>query len=170
MQLLNRLNQLPIIGNSPPTPLFWMAMMRIMIGLMFLSTWGSNLSKDLYTPYGLENFLRGQLNEDSPEFYRSFLEDVIIPAKDVFAPFQMVSEGLLGLAILFGLFTRPASVIGFFFLLNVYLLSIGTGEWAWSYFLPIGVLGAIFFTNAGRWLGLDAILLKRWGEPKLPLW
>lgn len=170
MQLLSRIDTLPVVKNSPSSPLMWMALMRIMVGLMFLTTWASNLNKGLYTPDGLEDFLQGQLNEESPAFYRSFLEEVIIPAKAVFAPFQLVSEGLLGLVLLIGLFTRPAAVAGTFFMMNVYLLSIGTGEWAWSYFLPIGLLGAVFFANAGRWLGLDVILVKRWGEPKLPLW
>lgn len=170
MTFFNWIEKLPLVKNSPPSPLVWMALMRIMLGLMFLTTWGSNLSKDLYTPDGLENFLRGQLNEDSLPFYQSFLEDVIIPAKAVFAPFQLVSEGLLGLALLLGIFTRPSTVIGFFFMVNVYLLSIGTGEWAWSYFLAIGLLGGVFFANAGRWLGIDGWLYQRWGESKLLLW
>jgi uncharacterized membrane protein YphA (DoxX/SURF4 family) len=169
-QLLQWINSWPIIKNSPASPLAWMALMRIMIGLMFLTTWGSNLSKGFYSPDGLEDFLRGQLNDDSLEMYRTFLEEVIIPAKAVFAPFQLLSEGLLGLALLVGLFTRPMAIAGLFFIVNVFLLSIGTGEWPWSYFLVVGLLGGIFFSNAGRWLGADAWLVKRWGEPRWPLW
>jgi uncharacterized membrane protein YphA (DoxX/SURF4 family) len=161
---------LPIVKNSPPSPLLWMSLMRIMLGLMFLTTWGSNASQGFYTPDGLEDFLRDHLNEDSLSFYRTFLEELIIPAKGVFAPFQLVAEGLLGGALLLGLFTRPAAVAGLFFILNVFLLSIGNGEWPWSYLLVVGLLGGVFFANAGRYLGLDAYLHRGWGDSKLGLW
>lgn len=170
MQIVDRLDDAPLVRNSPRIPLFWVALLRIAIGLMFLTTWFSNFTKDLYTPDGLENFLHGQLNEDSLGFYRTFIEDVIIPIKGVFAPFQLVSEFLLAVALLVGLFTRPAAILGAFFLINTYLISIGTGEWPWSYFIPLTVLGVIFFTNAGRALGLDAWLKEKYGESRFGLW
>ncbi len=170
MQIVNRVDNLPFVKNSPRASLFWVALLRIAIGLMFLTTWGSNLNKDLYTPDGLEGFLRGQLNPDSLGVYRTFIEDVIIPIKGIFAPFQLVTELLLALALLTGVLTRPVSLGAAFFLLNTYLISVGTGEWAWSYFIPISALGVIFFTNAGRVLGIDAYLVKRFGESKWGLW
>jgi NADH dehydrogenase len=170
MQIVDRFDEIPVVRNSPRASLFWVSLLRIAIGLMFLTTWYSNFGKDLYTPDGLESFLRGQLNEDSLGFYRTFIEDVVIPIKGVFAPFQLVTEFLLGLALLIGLFTRPAAVIGAFFLLNTYLISVGTGEWAWSYFIPISALGVIFFTNAGRALGVDGWLKGQYGESRFGLW
>jgi uncharacterized membrane protein YphA (DoxX/SURF4 family) len=95
---------------------------------------------------------------------------VIVPTAGIFAPFQLVSEFLLGVALLFGVFTRPAALAGAFFLVNTYLLSIGTGEWAWSYFIPLSATGVIFFTNVGRALGLDAWLYRKYGESRLGLW
>ncbi len=168
--ITNRVDKIPVVKKSPLTPLVWVALLRIAIGLMFLTTWASNLGKDLYTPDGLEGFLRGQLNPDSLSFYRTFIEDVIIPVKDIFAPFQLVTEFLLAIALLVGVFTRPMALGGAFFLLNTYLISVGTGEWAWSYFIPISVLGAVFFSNAGRVLGVDAWLAQRFGESKWGLW
>ena len=165
-----RIENVPIIKNSPRVSLFWVTLLRIMLGLLFLTTWASNLSKDYYTPDGLEGFLRGKLNEDSLGFYRTFIEEVIIPIKEVFAPFQLVSEGLLGLALLIGLFTRPACLAGAFFIINTYLISIGTPEWPWSYFTVLSVLGVVFFTNAGRVLGVDVWIVNRYGESKWGLW
>lgn len=40
----------------PTTPLAWLGLMRIMLGLMFLSTWASNLTKGYYSPDGLQHF------------------------------------------------------------------------------------------------------------------
>lgn len=170
MNITERISQLPFIKNSPPSPLFWMALMRIMLGLLFLTTWASNASKGFYTPSGLEDFLRDTLNEDSLGFYRTFIEDVIIPIRGVFAPFQLITEFLLGLALLFGFMTRGAALAGAFFIINTYLLSIGTGEWPWSYFTVLGLLGAIYLAKAGRSVGLDVLLHKRFGESKLALW
>ena len=36
--------------------------------------------------------------------------------------------------------------------------------------MPIGVLGVAMLTRAGRSLGVDAWLVKRFGQPKLPLY
>ena len=170
MNITERINQLSFIKNSPPTPLFWMALLRIMLGLLFLTTWASNASKGLYTPDGLEEFLRDTLNDDSFGFYASFINDVIIPIRDVFAPFQLVSEFLLGLALLVGFCTRWAALAGAFFIVNTYLLSVGTGEWPWSYFSVLSVLGAVYLSKAGRSMGIDVFLHKRFGESKLALW
>lgn len=38
------------------TPLTWLGLMRIMLGLMFLTTWASNLTKGYYAPDGLQIF------------------------------------------------------------------------------------------------------------------
>ena len=36
--------------------LSWIAFLRIMLGVLFLTTWGSNMSKGFYTPEGLHYF------------------------------------------------------------------------------------------------------------------
>jgi uncharacterized membrane protein YphA (DoxX/SURF4 family) len=164
MTIFDRIESIGIIKTSLKSPLFWMALLRITLGVMFIDTWMANLEKDLYTPDGLENFLRGQLNEDSLSFYRTFIEDVIIPAKSLFAPFQLVTELAMGIVLVLGLLTRPAALGSFFFLLNTYLISIGTGEWAWGYYLPLAISLTVFFSGAGRSIGLDAWLTKRFGE------
>lgn len=170
MNIFNRINDISFIKNSLKTPLFWVALLRIVLGILFIDTWVSNLEKDLYTPDGLESFLQGQLNDDSLSWYRSFIEDVIIPSKAVFAPFQLVTELAMGVALILGLFTRPVSFGAFFFVLNTYLISIGTGEWAWSYYTILAMLVIVFFTSAGRSIGLDTVLAKRFGENKWGLW
>jgi hypothetical protein len=43
-------------------------------------------------------------------------------------------------------------------------------DWPWSYLTILSVLGITFFTRAGRAIGLDAWLVKRFGEKSLPLW
>jgi uncharacterized membrane protein YphA (DoxX/SURF4 family) len=155
----------------PLVPLFWVALLRIMVGLMFISTWIPNFRHGLYTPDGLLKFF----TQDFPQsqnplvFYASFIDNVILPIRYVFAPFQLVAEFVMGLAVLVGAFTPLASIAGIFFLLNTLLATLGA-DWKWSYILPISILVVTLFTHAGRALGVDAYLLKRFGKRHFLLW
>ncbi len=156
------MNQLKQWLKEPKVPLFYLSLLRILLGVLFITTWFENLDKDLYTPEGLKGFLESQLNENSLAWYESFIRDVIIPMRDVFAPFQLVSELLLGIFLLLGFLTRPAALGGFFFVLNTYLVSIGTGEWAWSYYMILASLALVGISGAGRSLGVDAFLTTQY--------
>jgi uncharacterized membrane protein YphA (DoxX/SURF4 family) len=156
---------------APQTPLAWVALLRILLGVMFLTTWGINLLNRFYTPDGLQVFFTVIYPQvDNPlAVYAAFINNVILPIRGVFAPFQLVAEGLLGLGLLLGAFTPFFSLAGIFFLLNTFLATLGH-DWPWSYWLPIGMLAIVFFTRAGRVLGVDARLLKRFGERGRFLW
>jgi uncharacterized membrane protein YphA (DoxX/SURF4 family) len=155
----------------PQVPLTWVALLRIVVGLMFLLTWLPNFLDGLYTPDGLIHFFTEEFpqSENTLGFYASFIEGVIIPIRHVFAPFQLVAELLLGIAILIGAFTPLASIAGIFFLLNTMMATFGH-DWLWSYILPISILTVTLFTHAGRAIGVDAYLLRRFGERNFFLW
>lgn len=156
----------------PQVSLTWIALLRIMLGLVFLTTWFSNLQKGFYTPDGLLDFFQNIFPQSANplSWYATFINNAILPIRGFFAPFQLVSEFLLGAALLLGLFTPFFSAAGIFFLTNTFLASFGQ-DWPWAYLMPIAILGTIMLTRAGRSLGLDSWLLKRWGAPPLPfLW
>jgi uncharacterized membrane protein YphA (DoxX/SURF4 family) len=157
---------------QPQVPLSWIALLRIMIGVLFLTTWASNLFKGFYTPDGLLVFFTDIFpqSENPLTWYAVFIDNVILPVRGFFAPFQLVTEFLLGLFLLLGLFTPLTSAAGAFFILNTFLATLGH-DWPWSYVTILGILFVTFFTRAGRSLGLDARLLNRRGEPPIPfLW
>jgi NADH dehydrogenase len=156
---------------NPKVPLTWIAALRILVGLMFVLTWLPNFLDGLYTPEGLLIFFTEEFpqSENALGFYANFVEGVILPIRHVFAPFQLVTELLMGLAILLGLFTPLASIAGIFFLLNTMLATFGH-DWLWSYILPISILAVTLFTHAGRAIGVDAILLKKFGKRSFFLW
>ncbi len=156
---------------EPKVPLTWIAALRIVVGLMFLLTWLPNFLDGLYTADGLLIFFTEEFpqSENSLTFYANFIEGVILPIRQVFAPFQLIAEFLLGLAILVGAFTPLASIAGIFFLINTMLATFGH-DWLWSYILPISILVVTLFTHAGRAMGVDAYLLKRFGKKNFLLW
>ncbi len=157
--------------SEPKVALSWLALLRIMIGVMFLTTWFSNLQKGFYTPEGLLNFFTQVFpqSENPLVWYAGFIQSVILPVREVFAPFQLVAEFLLGAALLLGVLTRLFSLAGIFFLVNTFLATFGH-DWPWAYGLPIGILGVIFLAGAGRSLGLDVYLAKRFGPRGFLLW
>ena len=156
---------------NPKVPLTWIAALRILVGLMFLLTWLPNFLDGLYTPDGLLLFFTEKFpqSENALTFYANFIDGVILPIRHVFAPFQEVTEFLLGLAILVGAFTPLASIAGIFFLINTMLATFGH-DWLWSYILPISILVVTLFTHAGRAAGVDAYLVKKFGERNFFLW
>jgi len=156
---------------EPKTPLAWVALLRILVGLVFLTTWISNLFKRFYTPDGLVIFFTVIFpqSQNPLTWYASFIDGFILPIRSVFAPFQLIAEFSLGLALLVGAFTPLFSLVGIFFLINTFLATFGH-DWPWAYFMPIGILAVTFLTQAGRALGVDAYLVKRFGKRSFLLW
>jgi uncharacterized membrane protein YphA (DoxX/SURF4 family) len=156
---------------EPKTALFWLALLRAMIGLMFLTTWVNNLLEGFYTPDGLLYFFTEVFpqSENPLTWYAAFINNVILPIRAFFAPFQMVTEFLLGLALLFGFLTRLFSLAGIFFLINTMLASAGH-DWPWAYLMPISILAVVYMAQAGRSMGLDGWLCRRFGCKGGLLW
>jgi hypothetical protein len=55
------------------------------------------------------------------------------------------------------------SLAGIFFLLNTFLATF-TQDWYWSHLMPIGILAVVMLARAGRSLGIDAWLVRRFGS------
>ncbi len=153
-------------------PLAWISLLRILLGVLFLTTWASNLSKGFYTPDGLLNFFTNVFPQaDNPlNWYAAFIDSAILPISGFFAPFQLGAEFSIGLFLLLGILTPLASAGGFFFILNTFLATFGQ-DWPWSYGMLLAILAVVLVTRAGRSLGLDNLLFRRRGEPRIPfLW
>ena len=150
--------------------LSWIAFLRIMLGVLFLTTWSSNLSKGFFTADGLHYFFTDVFPQsaNSLTWYAAFIDNVIIPIRGIFAPVQLVAEFILGLFLLIGAFTPITSIAAAFFIVNTFLATFGH-DWPWSYATILGILFIVFMTKAGRSLGVDAWILKNRGEPRVPL-
>ena len=156
--------------DNNPTSLAWVALLRMLIGVMFITTWYSNQSKGFYTPDGLLFFFSDVFPQsaNSLTWYAAFIDNVILPIRYVFAPVQLVGELMLGLFLFVGAFTPITSAGAAFFIINTFLATYGH-DWPWSYIIILGILFVVFMTKAGRSLGVDAWFLKNRGEPKIPL-
>ena len=158
--------------KAPKISLSYLALLRMMIGLMFITTWFSNMLKGFYTPDGLLDFFNNVFPQSANPltWYAAFIENTILPIRHIFAPFQLIAEFLLGLFLLVGFLTPLTSLLAGFFIVNTFLATF-SHDWPWSYALILGILFVVLFTRAGRALGVDGWLVRRFGIPPIPyLW
>ncbi len=160
-----------VTAKGREVSLSWIALLRVMMGLVFLTTWLSNLSKGLYGD-GYLPFIQSWADGTSFRWYADFLYNIVIPNIEILRVVQIVTEGLfMGLFLTIGLLTPLSAAISWLFVVNLFLASFGTGEWPWTYIMMGVMLAIIAITRAGRSFGLDTWLVKKWGEPPIPyLW
>jgi|SRR5579862_182755 len=153
------------MATSPSALPGTIAGVRIATSVFFLLFGEYKVATPGFAHGGFQTYLRGYITTDSVNFYRPFLSGLILPRAVFFGYVVGVVELLVGVALLLGLWVRPACVLGALFLLNLTLATwwdAGRGAPLWRYFgarldtLPLLLLLIIFFAaDAGRVWGLD---------------
>lgn len=149
-----------------------LALLRILMGGMFLAVWAENLRKDLYTPDGYRDFITHLADKTDLTFYGDFIRDVVVPNAALFAYGQLAIELLvMGVFLLVGFLTPISALVGAGFSVNLLLANWGVpGEWQGTYVMMIAILLAVAVTQAGRTLGVDARLARKNPRPRLPVY
>ena len=116
------------------TPHFYIALLRMMIGLIFLTVAYSNWENGYYSEEGLQRFFTEVFPQSQNPFgwYAQFVNTTILPLASQFSKILAFSEVLLGVALLAGFLTPLISVGAMFFILNTFLATFGQ-DWPWSY-------------------------------------
>src|SRR5260370_42417162 len=138
---------------------------RIAAATFFLLFGEYKLAVPGFAHGGFQGYLRGYIANDAVSFYRPVLSGLILPHAVFFGYLVGAIEMFVGVCLLLGLWVRPASVLGIFFLLNLTLAAWwdpGHGVPLWRYFgarldtIPLLLLLIIFYaTDAGKVWGLD---------------
>src|SRR3954471_23459770 len=144
-----------------------LALLRVYLGTVFLVAAIPKLQGDFAS--GLAGFLQGKAMDQSYPFYRGFLQDIVLPNLHLFAGLVMWGELLAGVLLILGLMTRISAAVALLLTVN-YMLAKG----AWpgmpssndAAFAVMAV--AVMIGAAGRTLGIDSLLAKRW--PRSPFW
>lgn len=142
------------------------AIARIATSVFFLLFGEYKVAGPGFAHGGFQTYLQGYIGGAAVSFYRPVLTGIVQPHAVFFGYFVGVLELSVGIALLLGLWVRPACIAGIFFLVNLTLAAWwepGHGVPLWRYFgarldtLPLLLLLMIFFAaDAGRAWGLDA--------------
>lgn len=151
---------------------------RLALGFTTLFTWIGNVQSDFYTADGLAGYFNWAFtpaeeggNGSTLFFVRDILDATILQAPGAFGWFQTIFELALALALIFGVFSRATGVaaVGFFF--SLFLVQFGGEEWIWTYVLLTAAAATVALNSAGRYFGVDQLLVKFRGEsPRGLLW
>jgi thiosulfate dehydrogenase [quinone] large subunit len=128
--------------------------LRVYTGLFFAWNGIGKISRGNFAD-GMEGFLNAQLT-NSFDFYRPFIESVVLPNKTLFAALVAWGELAVGLAMIVGLATRYAAAVGAILVLNFWFVKgmpvlAGTNQDV-AWLVIFVVLGMV---PAGRIVGLD---------------
>ena len=93
-----------------------LVVLRVYTGVYFLYSGSDKLRSDNFVD-GMVSFLNSQL-ESSFGIYRPFLESVVLPNNSLFAFLVAWGEFAVGIALILGLATRYAAILGAFLVVN----------------------------------------------------
>jgi uncharacterized membrane protein YphA (DoxX/SURF4 family) len=144
-----------------------LALVRVIIGAMFISVFFENKGKGLYTPGGYAGLIGYYIKSSHcPSVWKTVMSLAASHAA-LAAPLQGLTEISLGILLLIGLVTRPAAFVAFLFLGSLWISELGT-SWIWELLVPVVASLGLAIGRAGRRWGVDASLAQRW--PSSPWW
>lgn len=154
-------------GRFERPPGWPVVLLRLYAGGLFAAFGWKKIAGGRF-PEFLPRFLEGQAGK-APDWYAAFIDAVVLPNAALFGYLVMYGELLVGLALILGIVTRVAALVGLFIVLNFHFVK------GLDFFVPSNydslwavVFVVLAFTCAGRVLGLDAALHRRY--PKNLLW
>ena len=146
-------------------PGFSIAVFRMMFGVLWLDTalskapWKFSEGKQFGWLYG---WIWQEVKHPTFNFYKAFLESVVLPNFTFFGYMTFFTEIALGISLLLGVFTVLGGIGGALWQVNIALGSFSVpGEWYWVWPLLIAPHLIFAHTRAGRILGIDALLHDR---------
>jgi thiosulfate dehydrogenase [quinone] large subunit len=151
---------------SERTYLWYIALLRLYVGYYLLYQGIRKYQRGF--PHG--DWIGRQIGDlakvDIYPWYRVFLNEFVVPHREIFGYLILSGEILVGAALLLGLMTRLSALVALFMLINYYLgpgMARGGPSLAQQQMFII-TLVIIFLSNAGRTLGLDGFLFGRKGK------
>jgi uncharacterized membrane protein YphA (DoxX/SURF4 family) len=155
----------------------FLALLRVTLGLAFLTTWFSNLTKGAFTASGfvstIEYFITdpAHINIGFPlniivTPFDDIIQNVAFPNAAIFGMGWLFIELFISISLTFGLFTRLGSIFGAGSTIVLGIGALGV-DWPWTYALMFIGFVTCALTSAGKWYGLDYWLKDRIPEKLL---
>ena len=137
-----------------------LALVRLIVGAMFVSVFFENLGKGAYTPAGYAGVINFYIkNSHSPAAWKWVL-GLMAGHAAMAGPMQAAMEISVGILLVIGLLTRPVALVAFLFLSSLWVTELGT-SWIWELLVPVVASLGLVVGRAGRAWGVDAVLARR---------
>lgn len=147
----------------------WTWLFRILIGSMWFQA--SIWKLPLPVSGGLTYWTQ-QLGEHAAfAAHKQLIKDVFLPNIAYLNPLVYAAELFFSVSLMLGFLVRLSSILAILFVLNIWLgLYHHPHEWPWLYMFLIIVHGQFAIDQAGRRLGLEALIRgsRQSGAPELP--
>jgi uncharacterized membrane protein YphA (DoxX/SURF4 family) len=158
----------PPATDRAAAPAWVVVPLRLYVGAAFLSAASNKVGSANWShwPEWMAGVVTGRLPDVTP-LYRPFLTAVVAPHVTFFAPFVALTEIAVGVALLLGGATRLAAAVGILLTANYFLLDGVTVVDVSNDAAFLVGLAILVVTAAGRVLGLDTFLSRRWPRSKL---
>lgn len=154
-----------------------LTIIRVGFGLVFLTNGVAKLPGQwdgihpfpgfLITRDGARGILAADTQTHPVAAYKRIIDDVVLPNWDFFASLLTVTELLVGVLLILGLFTPIAALIGAGFTLHLNFAVWDRNFWAWEYAVEWMPLIGLALMRAGRFWGMDRRLARRF--PRWPV-
>jgi hypothetical protein len=133
--------------------------MRVMIGSMWYQ--GSIWKLPLPVAGGFRASITPMSQYAAFDFFKWIVDNIFLHILPVLGPLVFLTEMLLAVSYILGFLVRPFGVYGMLYTLPLWLgLYRQPEEWPWLYVFLIFVQGFFVVTNAGKSLGLDALVAR----------
>jgi thiosulfate dehydrogenase (quinone) large subunit len=150
----------PVNLPARPDAANGLALVRLIVGAMFVSVFFENLGKGAYTPAGYAGVINYYIkNSHSPAAWKWVL-GLMASHAAMAAPMQAGMEISVGILLVIGLLTRPVALVAFLFLGSLWVTELGT-SWIWELLVPVVASLGLVVGRAGRAWGIDALLAPR---------
>jgi uncharacterized membrane protein YphA (DoxX/SURF4 family) len=143
-----------------------LAMLRVALGALFVSTFFENLRKQLYSTKGYAGLIRYYIQYGHAPAVWKHVMGLMAAHSAIAGPGQAVFEASVGVFLIVGLFSRPAALAAFGFLTGLWVSEWGIG-WIWELLIPMVVAAALTLGPSGERAAVDIALARRW--PQLPI-
>jgi uncharacterized membrane protein YphA (DoxX/SURF4 family) len=138
--------------------LLLLALVRIFFGLL----WLQQLSWKMPPTFGgLRSYIEKEVHYTFVPGYSFILKNVFLAHFSLLGTGVWGAELLVGLLLLFGLFTRFGALLAIVLSTQLYIgLAYAPGEWYWTYGMLILLGLALAAVPAGRRMGIDQLLIS----------
>ncbi len=97
--------------------------------------------------------------------YSAIIQNVFLAHFSILGACVWTAELLVGVSLLFGLFTRLGAALALLLSIQLYVgIAYAPGEWYWAYGMLLMLSLVLLAVPAGRRLGIDQVLWQRFSQ------